>query len=252
MGLNEFAGYFAVAGSALATGYVASRSGCVRSRSTSASASSLLGLLLSALLVRETRHHVAARGEAARRAAAQRRPTQREVFARTTLLDRTSRASARQASSTTSTTAWRGACSRCSSPRPDWVSRQIGVARRDLSGRLGHGAALHRRSARTGRPQVAHRRGHVDAGGGIALIALSRRLRRVRSRRGRCSASGPRWSTRRCSPRSATWLTRPGERRRRACTGCGGLGYAIGALVAGSRRRPPRNRRAAIWARRSR
>ena len=59
MGLNEAAGYVAVAATALATGYVAAGTACGRSRSTSASRSPALGLGLSVLAVRETRGHAA-------------------------------------------------------------------------------------------------------------------------------------------------------------------------------------------------
>ena len=60
MGLNEFAGYFAVALSALATGYVAARYGLRPEPFYLGVAFVAIGLLLSAWLVRETRHHVAA------------------------------------------------------------------------------------------------------------------------------------------------------------------------------------------------
>ena len=59
MGLNEFAGYFAVALSALATGYVAARYGLRPEPFYLGVAFVAIGLLLSAWLVRETRHHVA-------------------------------------------------------------------------------------------------------------------------------------------------------------------------------------------------
>ena len=68
MGLNEFAGYFAVAGSALATGFVAARYGLRPEPFYLGVAFVAIGLVLSVLLVRETRHHVARR----RRASAER------------------------------------------------------------------------------------------------------------------------------------------------------------------------------------
>jgi MFS family permease len=58
MGLNEFAGYFAVAASALATGYVASHFGLRPEPFYLGIAYSILGLLLSIVFVRETLHHV--------------------------------------------------------------------------------------------------------------------------------------------------------------------------------------------------
>jgi MFS family permease len=87
MGLNEFAGYFAVAGSALATGLIAARYGLRPEPFYSGVAFVAIGLALSALVVRETKHHVAAESKLH---ADQREdlPTQRQVFWRTTLFDR--------------------------------------------------------------------------------------------------------------------------------------------------------------------
>jgi MFS family permease len=86
MGLNEFAGYFAVAGSALATGYVAARYGLRPEPFYLGVAFVVFGLVLSVLAVRETKHHVAIEsrlhGELPQGAL-----TQREVFMRTSLLD---------------------------------------------------------------------------------------------------------------------------------------------------------------------
>jgi MFS family permease len=68
MGLNEFAGYLAVAASALATGYAAARWGLRPQPFYLGVGFALIGTLLSALAVRETRGHAlseAARGEAA-------------------------------------------------------------------------------------------------------------------------------------------------------------------------------------------
>jgi MFS family permease len=88
MGLNEFAGYFAVAGSALATGYVAARFGLRPEPFYLGVAFVAFGLALSVLAVRETRGHASAEGKLV----GDLRPgdvlTQREVFWRTTLLDR--------------------------------------------------------------------------------------------------------------------------------------------------------------------
>jgi len=92
MGINEFAGYFAVAGSALATGYVASAYGLRPQPFYLGIVYAVLGLAVSLLLVRETRHH--ARVEAAIGASGgvspgdDAPPTQAEVFARTTWRDR--------------------------------------------------------------------------------------------------------------------------------------------------------------------
>src|SRR5690606_13156794 len=63
MGLNEFAGYFAVAGSALATGFVAARYGLRPEPFYMGVGFVALGLLLSVFMVRETRDHVAHEAE---------------------------------------------------------------------------------------------------------------------------------------------------------------------------------------------
>jgi hypothetical protein len=62
MGLNEFAGYFAVAGSALATGYVAAHFGLRPEPFYLGVAFVALSLALSVLAVRETKGHAAVEG----------------------------------------------------------------------------------------------------------------------------------------------------------------------------------------------
>jgi MFS family permease len=85
MGLNEFAGYWALALSALATGYVASVWGLRPEPFYLGVGFAVVGLGLSALLVREThahaRHEATGHGEAIA-------PSQREIFVRTSLRDR--------------------------------------------------------------------------------------------------------------------------------------------------------------------
>ena len=88
MGLNEFAGYFAVAGSALATGFIAVHNGLRPEPFYLGVAFVALGLSLSVFLVRETKHYVSAESTLHREIAAQDKPTQREVFWRTTLFDK--------------------------------------------------------------------------------------------------------------------------------------------------------------------
>ncbi len=85
MGLNEFAGYFAVAGSALATGMVASVYGLRPQPFYLGVAFAVVGLVLSTLFVQETRHHVAAETSDLAPIAAL---SPSEVFARTTWRDR--------------------------------------------------------------------------------------------------------------------------------------------------------------------
>ncbi len=88
MGLNEFAGYFAVAGSALATGWIAAHYGLRPQPFYLGVAFVAFGLALSALVVRETKHHVAHESKLHGELPPEGVPTQREVFWRTTLLDR--------------------------------------------------------------------------------------------------------------------------------------------------------------------
>ena len=88
MGLNEFAGYAAVAASAWATGWLAARYGLRPEPFYLGVGFVAAGLLLSAILVRETSHHAA--HEASLAAGSERRaaPSQREIFWRTTISDR--------------------------------------------------------------------------------------------------------------------------------------------------------------------
>jgi MFS family permease len=86
MGLNEFAGYIAVAASALATGWIAARWGLRPEPFYLGVGFVALGLGLSVLAVRETRHHVST--EAKQHGAPAAALGSREVFWRTTLLDR--------------------------------------------------------------------------------------------------------------------------------------------------------------------
>lgn len=86
MGLNEFAGYVAVAASAWATGLVAARYGLRPEPFYMGVGFVAAGLVLSAVVVRETRHHVA--HEARGHASAAPVMTAREVFVRTSVTDR--------------------------------------------------------------------------------------------------------------------------------------------------------------------
>ncbi|MEX2124845.1 MAG: MFS transporter [Woeseia sp.] len=83
MGLNEFAGYFAVAMSALATGWVAATFGLRPEPFYLGVGFVVAGLLLSAFAVRETRHHAAHESAGQEQAPL----SQREVFGRTTARD---------------------------------------------------------------------------------------------------------------------------------------------------------------------
>jgi MFS family permease len=86
MGLNEFAGYVAVAGAALATGWIAARTGLRPEPFYPGVVFVIAGLGLSAVLVRETASHVAL--ESNLRATSEQVPTPREVFWRTSIGDR--------------------------------------------------------------------------------------------------------------------------------------------------------------------
>ena len=87
MGLNEFAGYFAVAASALATGFLAAHYGLRPQPFCLGVGFVALGLLLSALAVRDTKHHVAVESKL-HGVPPEGMPTQREIFLRTTVSDK--------------------------------------------------------------------------------------------------------------------------------------------------------------------
>jgi len=86
MGLNEFAGYFAVAVSAFATAWIAAAYGLRPEPFYLGIVFVALGLTLSVFAVRETHHHVA--HESAMSKSSERLPSHGEVFWRTTLTDR--------------------------------------------------------------------------------------------------------------------------------------------------------------------
>jgi MFS family permease len=88
MGLNEFAGYAAVAASAWATGWLAARYGLRPAPFYLGVGFSVIGLALSVFAVRETRHHAAHEASLAGPPLARNQPSQREVFWRTSLFDR--------------------------------------------------------------------------------------------------------------------------------------------------------------------
>jgi MFS family permease len=87
MGLNEFAGYVAVAGAALATGWIAARTGLRPDPFYPGIAFVIVGLGLSAVLVRETSSHVVLESQSDHSSAVN-LPSATEVFWRTTVTDR--------------------------------------------------------------------------------------------------------------------------------------------------------------------
>ncbi len=86
MGLNEFAGYFAVGAAALATGYVASIWGLRPQPFYLGVGFIAFGLAMSVLLVRETRHH-ADHEARLHRGPAEKQLSQGEIFRRTSFTD---------------------------------------------------------------------------------------------------------------------------------------------------------------------
>jgi len=88
MGLNEFAGYFAVALSALATGWIAGAYGLRPEPFYLGVAFVVIGLGMSALVIRETRHHVELESQFAAALPEAGIPSPREIFWNTSLLDR--------------------------------------------------------------------------------------------------------------------------------------------------------------------
>ncbi|NDU91536.1 MAG: MFS transporter, partial [Ferrovum sp.] len=88
MGLNEFSGYFAVAASALATGWLAARYGLRPEPFYLGVVYVIAGLMLSVLAVRETQHHVAHEVKVHHAGADTAILTQGEIFRRTSLTDR--------------------------------------------------------------------------------------------------------------------------------------------------------------------
>ena len=88
MGLNEFSGYFAVAGSALATGWLAARYGLRPEPFYLGVVYVIAGLLLSVLVVRETQHHVTHEVKMHHAGSDAPRLTQSDIFRRTSLTDR--------------------------------------------------------------------------------------------------------------------------------------------------------------------
>ena len=170
MGLNEFAGYFAVAVSALATGWIAARYGLRPEPFYLGIGFVAAGLGLSALVVRETKHHVAHESKRHGHVPLEGQPTQSQIFWRTSLLDR-NLSSVSQAGLVNNLPAL--FCRRADDHRADRH------ARCRLPGNLGHRAALHGGLVRSRRTQVAHRGRHVGAGWRAAFDGRHTRLRLV-------------------------------------------------------------------------
>jgi hypothetical protein len=243
MGLNEFAGYLAVAASALATGWLAARYGLRPEPFYLGVGYVAAGLLLSVWVVRETRHHVA--HEVRTHHAGTPAPAlgQGEIFHRTSLTDRnlSSVSQAGLVNNLNDGMAW--------GLFPLFFCRRRHVAasdrhaRRGLSGGLGHRPVVHRCPVRSDRPQGADRVGDVGPG------------RRHRTDRHRPELRGLRRRRRAAGPGHRHGLPHPARRHRR----CGSpelarLGGRRLSAVARSRlrgRRPAgRHHRRPVWSRR--
>ena len=87
MGVNEFAGYVALAASALATGWIAARYGLRPQPFYLGVGFAIIGFALSALFVRETRHHVSHESGLVGTLPPEGVPTPRQIFWRSTLVD---------------------------------------------------------------------------------------------------------------------------------------------------------------------
>ncbi len=184
MGLNEAAGYGAVAATALATGYLAARYGLRPEPFYLGIAFAALGLGLSTLAVRETRDH--ARLEAGahipradgRHEHLHAELTDRQVFAQTSLREPALSAASQAGlvNNLNDGLAW-GLFPVL------FAAAGLSVdahrhARRPLPGGVGGRAARHRRLVGPDRSQAAHRHRHAHPGAG----SRSRRLRPTRSR----------------------------------------------------------------------
>lgn len=88
MGFNEFAGYLAVAASALATGWIAAAYGLRPQPFYLGVVFVVVGLALSVVMIRDTTCHVSHESTTVGGLPAAGMPTPREVFWRTTLIDR--------------------------------------------------------------------------------------------------------------------------------------------------------------------
>jgi len=87
MGINEFAGYFAVGGAALATGWIAAHYGLRPQPFYLGVAFVAAGLALSLLLVRDTSAHARLEAQLAAPSSQQAMPTQKAIFWNTSLRD---------------------------------------------------------------------------------------------------------------------------------------------------------------------
>ena len=206
MGLNEFAGYVAVAASALATGWIAARYGIRPQPFVLGVVFVAMGLALSVLLVRETHHHVSHESALLGAVAADGVPTPRDVFWRSTWLDRTlsSVSQAGLVNNLNDGMAWGLFPLVFAAAGMDLA--QVGLARGHVSGHLGACPTGDRGALGSHGAQAAHRLGHVDPGrryrrgGNDACVRrVCHRCRLARTRDGDGVSHTPR-GDRRCRP----------------------------------------------------
>lgn len=88
MGINEFAGYFAVAISALVTGFIASHYGLRPEPFFLGVAYVVLGLALSVFVIKETKHHVTHESNSLLNKTSELAYTQRDIFVKTSFTDK--------------------------------------------------------------------------------------------------------------------------------------------------------------------
>ena len=88
MGINEFAGYFAVAISALITGYIASHYGLRPAPFFLGVVYVVLGLALSIFVIKETKHHVTHESNSLLTMTSEATHTQRDIFVKTSFTDK--------------------------------------------------------------------------------------------------------------------------------------------------------------------
>ena len=236
MGLNEAAGYLAVALTAYLTGLIAARAGLRPEPFYLGLAYAGLGLGLSTLLVRETRGHAqleAQLTDAERAADANPGPDQRaelrpagsgcppaRSWSAPASASRPCRPAARPGWSTTSTTGSPGACCRCCSSAAASRSARSACSPRSIRP---SGASANSSPARCPTGWAANpssppgcwcRPSRWPAPPWPAASCPGRPAPS-------CSGSAPPWSTRPCWPPSATSPTPAGAPPRSASTGCG-------------------------------
>ena len=88
MGLNEFAGYFAVALSALLTGFIASHYSLRPEPFYLGMVYVFFGLILSVFLLKESKHHVSLESTLTQTKNSEKAPSTREIFWRTSFIDK--------------------------------------------------------------------------------------------------------------------------------------------------------------------